>query len=137
VVVKETASGLGASELLVDPLSKHAYPEHGPNMMWNLKYGGINHSGMMGSWQNQDAAPRAEVPGEMPVAAAEARDAAQAYLDQHIEGATAAAAPMQFYGYYTFDFEKDGQVVGMLSVNGYTGQVFLHTWHGLFIQETE
>ncbi len=24
-----------------------------------------------------------------------------------------------FYGYYTIDLEKDGQIVGMLSVNGY------------------
>jgi hypothetical protein len=25
----------------------------------------------------------------------------------------------------------------MLSVNGYSGQVFLHTWHGTFIEEAE
>ena len=49
----------------------------------------------------------------------------------------AAADPIQFYGYYTLDFEKDGQVIGMLSVNGYNGQVFLHTWHGTFIEEAE
>jgi hypothetical protein len=28
-------------------------------------------------------------------------------------------------------------IVGMLSVNGYTGQIFLHTWHGNFIEESE
>ena len=44
---------------------------------------------------------------------------------------------MQFYGYYTLDFEKDGRIAGMLSVNGYSGQVFLHTWHGTFIEEAE
>jgi len=38
---------------------------------------------------------------------------------------------------YTLDFEKDGKVAGMLSVNGYSGQVFLHTWHGTFIEESE
>jgi heat shock protein HslJ len=43
---------------------------------------------------------------------------------------------MQFYGYYTLDFSKDGKVSGMLSVNGYSGQVFLHTWHGSFIEES-
>ncbi len=47
VVVKESDTGLGAFELLVDPVSQIAYPEYGPNMMWNLKYGGLNHSGMM------------------------------------------------------------------------------------------
>jgi hypothetical protein len=28
-------------------------------------------------------------------------------------------------------------MAGMLSVNGYSGQVFLHTWHGAFIEESE
>lgn len=37
VVVKEANTGLGAFELLVDAASQTAYPEHGPNMMWNLK----------------------------------------------------------------------------------------------------
>ena len=48
VVVKETSTGNGAFELLVDPASQIAYPEHGPNMMWNLKYSGTNHNNMMG-----------------------------------------------------------------------------------------
>jgi hypothetical protein len=44
---------------------------------------------------------------------------------------------MMFYGYYTLDFSTNGKVVGMLSVNGYSGAVFLHTWHGTFIEELE
>ena len=47
VAVKETSTGIGAFELLVDPASQIAYPEHGPNMMWNIKYGDLNHAGMM------------------------------------------------------------------------------------------
>ena len=62
---------------------------------------------------------------------------AQQYLDTNYAGATAATDPTQFYGYYTLDFEKDGKTIGMLSVNGFTGQVFLHTWHGTFIEEVE
>ena len=42
-----------------------------------------------------------------------------------------------FYGYYTIDVERDGKIIGMLSVNGYTKQVFLHTWHGNFIDMRE
>ena len=38
---------------------------------------------------------------------------------------------------YTIDLERDGQIVGMLSVNGYDGQVFPHTWHGTFIEMSE
>jgi hypothetical protein len=50
VIVKEASTGIGAFELLVDPVSQVAYPEHGPNMMWNLKYSGVNHDNMMGGF---------------------------------------------------------------------------------------
>ncbi|HLO34234.1 MAG TPA: hypothetical protein VK249_34125 [Anaerolineales bacterium] len=153
VVVKETETGLGAFELLVDPVSKIAYPEHGPNMMWNLKYGGLNHQsmlrgngGMMGGMMGQggmmninawDGTIPANVSAEMTVTPEQAIQYAQKYLDANNSGATAATDPTQFYGYYTLDFEKNGKVIGMLSVNGYSGQVFLHTWHGTFIEEAE
>jgi len=148
IIVKETSTGIGAFELLVDPTSQVAYPEHGPNMMWNLKYSGLNHEymmdgfgGMMGygntmmqGWGN--SAP-IDVSAAMTVTPAQAIEYAQQYLDANVSGAEAATDPMQFYGYYTLDFEKNGEVAGMLSVNGYSGQVFLHTWHGTFIEETE
>lgn len=139
VIVKETETGLGAFELLVDPASQVAYPEFGPNMMWNLKYGGFGHGSMMGQgrmmggWDNQTTP--ANVSAEMNVSPEQAIGFAQEFLDGNYAGATAATDPMQFYGYYTLDFEKDGKIIGMLSVNGYNGQVFLHTWHGTFIEE--
>jgi hypothetical protein len=142
VVVEETSTGNGAFELLVDPLSKVAYPEMGPNTMWNLKYGSVTHTGMMGGrgrgmmggLNAQNAAP-ADVSVDMPVTTEQAIKDAQSYLDKYISGATAATDPVKFYGYYTLDFEKEGKVVGMLSVNGFSGDVFLHTWHGTFIEE--
>jgi len=142
VIVKESESGLGAFELLVNPVSQVAYPEYGPNMMWNLKYSGLNHSGMMGGlgmmdgW-NYQATPPANVSAEMTITSEQAVEYAQQYLDTNNAGAIAATDPMQFYGYYTLDFEKDGKIVGMLSINGYNGQAFLHTWHGTFIKEAE
>ena len=142
VIVKESETGLGAFELLVDPASQVAYPEYGPNMMWNLKYGGLGHgsmmggNGMMGGW-NYQTTPSTTISAEMTVTSEQAVEYAQQYLDSNYAGATAATNPMQFYGYYTLDFEKDGQIVGMLSVNGYNGQIFLHTWHGKFIEEAE
>ena len=142
VIVKESETGLGAFELLVDPASQVAYPEYGPNMMWNLKYSGLNHDGMMGGqgmmggWNYQSQAPT-DISTEMTVTSEQAVEYAQQYLDANFKGTTAATDPMQFYGYYTLDFEKDGQIIGMLSVNGYSGQIFLHTWHGTFIEEAE
>jgi len=148
VVVKETSTGVGAFELLVDPVSQIAYPEHGPNMMWNLKYSGVNHDnmmggrgfGMMGGYGNMmqgwySATPQ-DLTAEMSVTPEQAVEYAQKYLDAYFSGAT-TEHPMQFYGYYTLDFERDGKIIGMLSVNGFSGQVFLHTWHGTFIEETE
>jgi hypothetical protein len=146
VVVKEASTGNGAFELLVDPTSRIAYPEHGPNMMWNLKYSGINHDnmmgggmmgngGMMGGYSGDSATP-ANISAEMTVTPEQATEYVQKYLAANISGATAATDPIQFYGYYTLDFEKDGKVAGMLSVNGYSGQVFLHTWHGTFVEES-
>lgn len=48
--VKDTGTGVGAFELLVNPVTKVAFPEFGPNMMWNLLYGpmssGSGHNGM-------------------------------------------------------------------------------------------
>ncbi len=147
VVVKETETGMGAFELLVDPLTQSAYPEPGPNMMWNLKYGGLNHGRMMGwggmgwmmrgyGWNGANVTPP-NVSADMPLTAEQAVSAAQKYLDRFMPGHTAATDPIKFYGYYTLDFSKDGKVVGMLSVNGYNGQVFVHTWHGTFIEEAE
>jgi hypothetical protein len=147
VVVTETSTGLGAFELLVDPASRIAYPEHGPNIMWNLKYGGLNHQNMMGGrgammgsngmmgGNGLSSSIPSTVSADLTVTPEKAIEIAQEYLDANLAGATAATDPVHFYGYYTLDFERDGVVAGMLSVNGYSGQVFLHTWHGTFIQE--
>jgi hypothetical protein len=145
VIVKESSTGIGAFELLVDPVSQTAYPEHGPNMMWNLKYSGLNHDnmmngGMMGGYGNMMQGWNNTTPfdanAEMTVTYEQAVEYAQKYLDANFVG-SATEHPMQFYGYYTLDFAKDGKIAGMLSVNGYSGQVFFHTWHGAFIEETE
>ncbi len=90
-------------------------------------------AGMMGGWNSTG---QTDASAEMTVTTQQAIQIAQKYLDANISGATAATDPTQFYGYYTLDFEKDGKVAGMLSVNGFTGQVFLHTWHGSFIEES-
>lgn len=148
VVVKEEATGIGAFELLVDPVSKTAYPEHGPNMMWNLKYSGINHDNMMNGvggfmmgggmmGQNYFNGDVANVSADMSVTEEQATQAAQAYLDQNFPGAEVEGHATAFYGYYTFDYSQNGKVAGMLSVNGYSGQVFYHSWHGTFVEEAE
>jgi len=120
-VVIEQNTGKGAMELLVDPFSGQVYPEHGPNMMWNEKYG------HMGSWYSTS--------GET-LTLESASDLAQGALEEQVPGAKIEGMGVEFYGYYTFDYEIGGEIAGMLSVSN-DRQTWLHTWHGAFIQEIE
>ncbi|MCL4535737.1 MAG: hypothetical protein M1370_11340 [Bacteroidetes bacterium] len=135
VEVKEKDTGVHAFELLVNRYSGAVYPEPGPNMMWNTKYGmmGRGMMGGFGPWSGQAQQPTAT----MPVTADQAIKDANAYLAQAFPGAQSATDPSTFYGYYTMDFSQGGKTVGMLSVNGYTGQVWYHTWHGTFVSEKQ
>ncbi|MEM4178552.1 MAG: PepSY domain-containing protein, partial [Candidatus Caldarchaeum sp.] len=126
-IVVETDTGIGAFELLVNPYTGAVYPEPGPNMMWNTKYG--MHQGMMG--------PYIQPTADMPITPEQAEEIALNYLRNIFRGAVEVEHPTKFYGYYTMDYKVDGKVDGMLSVNGFTGQVWYHGWHGQFIQETE
>lgn len=107
-------------------------PEPGPNMMWNTKYGmmsnGMMGQGMMGTGSQASST--------MTITKDKALQLGQTYLDANLNGAKVEDAT-QFYGYYTIDFTVNGKIAGMLSVNGYAGQVWYHSWHGDFIQETE
>jgi hypothetical protein len=127
VQVYEKSTGIGAFELLIDKYTGSIYPEQGPNMTWNTKYG--MHSGMMGWFTGNPTAP-------MTVTAEQAENFAQRYLDAYISG-TAVGEAEAFYGYYHMMVRSAGEGYGMLSVNGYTGQVWYHNWHGTFIRELE
>ncbi len=124
VVVTESDSGRGAMELLVDPYTGKVSREIGPGRMWNLKYA------FMGMTAN-----RAATDNTLPIEAA--RTAAQTSLDNAGRNATLNEGGFSFYGYYSFDYSINGQIAGMLSVNGLTGQVRFHNWHGTFISEKE
>jgi hypothetical protein len=121
--VEEKSTGIHAFELLIDHFTGAVYPEPGPNMMWNTKYGHMG--GMMGGWGSRQAGPMTVNPGQ-------ARDFAQQWLDRYLPGTAVAEQADAFYGYYTIHVFQDGQVLGMLSLNGYTGEVWYHDWHGDF-----
>ncbi len=125
VVVKESNTGRGAFELLIDPYTGAIYSEPGPNMMWNSKYSPMG--GMMGGFQS----------GDNTLSLDQAVQGVQKYLDANLAGAKISPDGISFYGHYTFDYQINNKTAGMLSVNGVTGDVWLHTWHGSFIQEVE
>ncbi len=124
-IVAEEETGIGAMELLVDKSSGAVGPEPGPNMMWNAEYGMHRGGGMMGMMNNSAT-------GELTLSPKEAEDVAQRWLDANFPGRTAGEAD-PFYGYYTLHFLNDGEIEGMLSVHGSSGDVWYHSWHGDFI----
>lgn len=135
-IVKEKSTGMCAFELLVDPYSGAVYPEYGPNMMWNAKYNMMGGPGMMGVRGGFAQGHNSMMHGhsyQMGVSASQAQQNAQQWLDQNQPGTT-TASPDTFYGYYTMHIMKGGNITGMLSVSGSTGQVWYHSWHGGFIQ---
>jgi len=123
VVVEESASGKGAFELLVDPYSGRVMLEFGPTRMWNAKYGHMR--GATGA------------SAENTLSMEEASALAQKALSDWNPDALVSQDGIEFYGYYSFDYELDGEVAGMLSVNGQDGEVWFHNWHGDFIREKE
>lgn len=142
--ILDKGSDSGAFEVLVDPVSGNVYPEPGPNMMWNTEYGhmgGFGGYGMMGGMMgrgmrggNMMGSFGFDPDAEISLTGEEAITIAQQYLDTYLTGTTADETADAFPGYYTLHSLEDGEVVGMLSVNAYTGQVFLHHWHGDFVE---
>lgn len=118
--VREKSTDKYAFELLVNKYTGAVFPEMGPNMMWNTKYG---HMG----WNAQSQAT---------VKKEQALGIAQEYLDRALPGTKTGDAD-EFYGYYTIEVTKDGSIYGMLSINSNTGAVWYHSWHGTFVKILE
>jgi hypothetical protein len=110
-VVKDTSSGKDIAEILVDRYSGTAYPEPGPNMMWNTRYG----------------AGRVQT-GNSGYDLTGAKKLAEGFLTGYLPGAQIQEAH-EMPGYYTFDFGRN-ETESMMSVNAFSGQIWVHTWHG-------
>ncbi|HWQ20808.1 MAG TPA: hypothetical protein VN455_13585 [Methanotrichaceae archaeon] len=113
-ILRNASSGQELAEVLVDRYSGSASPEPGPNMMWNTRFG----------------AGRAQA-GGLVYDLAGANKLAENFLAGYLPGARTQdsnALP----GYYTFDFGRN-KIEGMLSVNAYSGQIWVHTWHGFYL----
>ncbi len=125
-IVREPDTGVGAMELLIDKDTGSVGPEMGPNMMWNARYGMHRRGRMMGGDDDANA-----------ILPEEALTIANRWLERSRPGVRADEHVDPFYGYYTIHTLRDGEIEGMLSVHGTTGQVWYHTWHGPFIQMIE
>jgi hypothetical protein len=127
--VVDAKTGAGYGEILFDRYSGTVQPEPGPNMMWNTRYGmGWGGSSMMGNnvrmMTNAPAVKYAE-PAAQKLAAK--------FLSSYLPN-TKLHEGQAFPGYYTYDYGR-GEIEGMLSVNAFSGEIWIHTWHGSFIME--
>jgi hypothetical protein len=136
VQVHEVSTGNGAFELLVDKYRGNVYPEMGPNMMWNTKY--TTSQGMMSMFNGFRGMMGLQITASTPMTITldQAKTDAQQFLSSNMAG-TSVGDATKFHGYYTLEVLQNGSSYGMLSINGYTGQVWYHTWHGTFVQQTE
>ena len=138
VVYTEKSTGINAFEMLIDKQSGAIQPEYGPNMMWNTKYGhmggrgGMMGGGMMGGGMMGGGL----YAGSPAISLDKAKEISQKYLDVNYPGGQIEDV-LQFYGYYTVHVERDGKVFGMFSVNAFSGSVWWHSWHGVYIQSRD
>lgn len=109
------ATGGPATEALVDPDTGAVGTEPGPAMMWNTRIGMMRVGN--GRGRHLDAA--------------QAGETATTWLRENKPGTTVRSIDT-YPGYLTLDVQRNGAVVGMMSVDD-SGAVWYHTWHGAFI----
>ena len=143
VMVVEKNTGAGAFELTINNKTGAIGPEQGAMMLWNTKYG-INSKGMMGYLTTGTSGGmmggggmmtwlRGTPTTYMATTMEQAETIAQQYLNSNDTGTTVGQVTT-FYGYYTMQVLKDGNIFGMMNVNGQTGQVLYCSWLGTFMQ---
>ena len=143
--VVEKNNGTGAFELAVNKTTGVVTPMQGPTMMWNTKYG-VTSTGMMGYLTSTSGSGgmmggsgmmtwlRGTPTTNMAISMEQAKTLAQQYLDANYTGTTVGQVTT-YYGYYTMQVLKDGNVVGMMSVYGNNGQVMYYSQMGTFMQQ--
>ena len=146
IVEKDTSTG--AFELSVDKYAGVIVPMQGPTMMWDTKYGVVGAKGMMGylatgysgyggmmgsggmmNWL------RGTPTTAMPISVSQAQINAQQFLNTNYPGTTVGAITT-YYGYYAMQItDNNGNIVGMVGINGATGQAMDYTWCGTFMRQ--
>ncbi|MBI5870823.1 MAG: hypothetical protein HZB44_07710 [Actinobacteria bacterium] len=88
--------------------------------------------GMSGMMDMMGSVDSKVTTADMTIKPADASSRAQKYADTQFPGSR-ISSPDVFYGYYTVDIVKDGRVLALLSVNGYSGQVWIQAWPGTYL----
>lgn len=123
----EQSSGRYAFSLMVGKDSGQVSPKAGPNLLWNTRYGPAlaevgGGYGMAGRLVNQTSTDKMSLPES------EAHGLATLSTRAIDEGLTLDGTARRYYGFYQFDLRRGGTLVGTLTVNGYSGQVWYEKW---------
>lgn len=126
VEVVERSTGRYAFGLMVDKATTQVSPEAGPNVFWNTAYGTMiaevgGGYGMLGRLLPQEPVD------EIALTATAARDRASQAI-QELDNLELDDEVKVFYGFYEFTVMQDGDAVGELDVNGYSGQIWFKEW---------
>jgi hypothetical protein len=93
-----------------------------------------NAGGMMGYSDEGEYFDYGDYSEDNEISSSEAYNEGMSYLAKRNDDLILGDEYHDFYGYYTFHIEKSGEPVGMLSVNGFSGAVWYHDWHGDLVE---
>ncbi len=125
--VVERSTGRHAFGIMLNKDTLQVSPKAGPNLFWNTKYGSLIAEVGGGYGMRGRLLPEAPQ-GEMSLTESEAQRIAQNAVQELDAKLKLAGDTAVFYGFYEFPVIRDGQIMGELDVNGYSGQVWYRDW---------
>jgi hypothetical protein len=128
----EKDTGINAFAALVDPYTGRMYAGHHADRYWNTKYRGEAYQTSRGGGSKSEDWPS----GPMTITQDQALSNVQSAIHNYIAGGEVGIAE-PFFGYYTIPLLQQGNVVGLVNVNGYTGGLCYEACHGSLISRME
>lgn len=128
-LITEVDTDRGAMELRASIQTGQIYPDRSVASMWNVKYmqrmgnRRIMGSGLMGGYYR-------DYDFDNELTHEEAVEIAQNYVTLKTDGYVLDADHHTFYGYYVFHLLNDSEIVGILRINAYWGQVAFSRFSG-------
>lgn len=123
--IKEDDTNRGAMELLVNPYTGNIYPKPGPNVMWNQKYNMKYNNTYVGSGNSKIKEDYRSDFRKNKISEKEALKKARDYVERYISKEyDVPSNGEEYYGYYAFEIENGNKRVGMININGVTGEVW-------------
>jgi hypothetical protein len=126
----EKDTGINAFVALVHPYNGRLYPGHHPDKYWNTEY----RDEAVDVTSNRVTSDMGSSP--MTVTEEQAWNDAQRFIERHLPDGQAGAVE-RFYGYYIIPVLMLEDVIGLLSINGYTGEVCYEACHGSLIDRVD